>query len=120
MNRLLTHLRKSCQYVDEVIMVLAFLFISGLFFHIHSQNGRIHELVRENAELVGTYTEHINDLKAEVQFANEKAQARAERIEKLDNTMSVLKHTVETLQTTIEEQHNRIQFMLNNPSRGKR
>lgn len=119
MKKPFEHLKKYCEWADEAGFVLSLVFIIGLFFHIHSQNARIHELIYENMDLTAAYTEHINDLnvhisdlKEETRIANEKAEARAKRVEKLDDTLAVLKGTIETLQLTIEEQHKRIQKML--------
>lgn len=52
-------IKLSCKWLSDIVELLLFLFICGLFVHINAQNQQIHELTKVKNDKVHELTEKL-------------------------------------------------------------
>ncbi len=76
-----------CKHIDELVILVAFLFI-GLLFSSNS------DLKRELQSTISAQNVQIDDLSRELKKRNERLLKRDQQLQKLDDSIQLLKTTI--------------------------
>lgn len=90
-------IKLGCKWLSDVVEIVMFLFICGLFYHINAQNVQIHELTQAK-------NNKVHELNLKLEKTNQLAEARLKMIKRLETSL-------DAMQKLEQEQSERLDFL---------